>query len=95
MAAVIVALGAVVAVVLVASGDEGSPGEKPPGETDGGGRPTPTPSLSLPTRLPSELPSELPSDLPPLPSDFPSGLPTGFPSDLDSLFPSEVRHRVP
>ncbi|UUU20258.1 hypothetical protein [Streptomyces sp. DSM 40750] len=85
--AVIIALGAVAAVVLVATGGEGAPDEKPPGETGRSKSPTPTPSLSLPSRLPSDLPS--------LPSDLPGELPSGFPSDLDSLFPAPVGDEVP
>lgn len=85
--AVIIALGAVAAVVLVATGGEGSPDEKPPGETDRSKSPTPTPSLSLPSQLPSDLPS--------LPSGLPSELPSEFPSDLDSLFPAPAGDEVP
>lgn len=84
--AVIIALGAA-AVVLVVTGGEGAPGENPPGETDRGKSPTPTPSLSLPSQLPSGLPS--------LPSDLPSELPSEFPSDLDSLFPAPAGDEVP
>ncbi|WEH19701.1 hypothetical protein [Streptomyces sp. VNUA24] len=88
MAAVIIALGAVVAVVLAISGGEGPPDDREQGGTVGrtGRSPTPTPSLSLP--------SQLPSDLPTLPSGFPSDLPSGFPSelpgDLGSLLPDQV-----
>ncbi|UUU35750.1 hypothetical protein JIX56_41170 [Streptomyces sp. CA-210063] len=84
----IIALGAVAAVVLVATGGEGSPDEKPPGETDRRESPAPVPSLSLPSQL-------LPSDLPPLPSDLPSGLPSEFPTDLDSFFPAPAGDEVP
>ena len=85
--AVIVAIGAVAAVVLVATSDEGSSGKQSPAgssDTTGG---TPTPSLSIP----SELPSELPSGVPDLPSDLPSGLPT----DLESLLPTPAGNEVP
>ncbi|ULR48949.1 hypothetical protein [Streptomyces deccanensis] len=92
----VITFGAVLAVVLVAAGGEGSPDEKPSGGTGDGTSALPTPSLSLPSGLPSDLPtlpSGLPSDLPSgFPSDLPSGFPTGLPSDLDSLFPDPVGH---
>ncbi|MGF0173372.1 hypothetical protein ACQF36_23555 [Streptomyces sp. Marseille-Q5077] len=84
------AVGAVVAVVLMVSGSDDSPDEKSPAGSTGS---SPKPSLSIPTELPSKLPSELPTSLPSgfpteLPSGFPSELPSGFPSDLESLLPS-------
>ncbi|MDX3630435.1 hypothetical protein PV728_08975 [Streptomyces europaeiscabiei] len=86
--AVIITLGAVVAVVLAATGGEGSPDEKAPGETGRGSSPSPTPSPSLPSSLPSDLPT-LPSGIPStLPSDLPSEFPSEIPSDLGSLFPA-------
>ncbi|MFM9590425.1 hypothetical protein ACKI1J_22910 [Streptomyces scabiei] len=88
MAAVIIALGAVVAVVLAVSG-----GEQPPDERERGGTvgrtsrsPTPTPSLRLPSQLPSDLPT-FPSGFP---SDLPSELPSELPGDLGSLLPDQV-----
>lgn len=78
----IVTVGAVVAVVLMASGSEDSPDENPPAESTSS---SPRPSFSIPSELPSKLPSELPTSLP---SGFPSELPSGFPSDFESLFPS-------
>ncbi|WP_371582171.1 hypothetical protein [Streptomyces sp. NBC_01314] len=84
----IIALGAVVAVVLAVTGGEGSPNDRPPGETGRGSSPSPTPSLSLPSQLPSDLPT-LPSGFPgDLPSDVLSEFPSEFPSDLGSLFPA-------
>lgn len=81
------AVGAVVTVVLMASGSDDSRDERPPAETGTSG--SPEPSLSVPTELPSSLPSNLPSDLPTaLPSVFPTDLPSGFPSGLESLLPS-------
>lgn len=91
---VIVALGAIVAVVLVATrGDDGE-GKKSPIESTKKSDRTPTATLSVP-QIPSRLPTGLPSDVPTgLPSGFPS-LPTGFPSDLDSLVPSRAGDDAP
>ncbi|MFH8610960.1 hypothetical protein ACH4D5_26130 [Streptomyces sp. NPDC018029] len=93
MLAIIVAVGAVIAVVLVATGDD-SDGKKEPAETSKDTTPEPTPSLSIPSQIPTELPTGLPSEVPSLPTDMPSlptdfpSLPTDFPSGLDSLQPS-------
>lgn len=78
----IVAVGAALAVVLMASGSDDSPGEKP---SAGSTSSSPKPSFSIPTELPTKLPSELPTSLP---SGFPTELPSGLPSDLESLLPS-------
>ncbi|MEU9053514.1 hypothetical protein AB0D37_24355 [Streptomyces sp. NPDC048384] len=75
-------VGAVVAVVLMASGNDDSPDEKTPAESTTS---SPRPSLSIPTELPTSLPSGFPTELP---SGFPTELPSGFPSDLESLLPS-------
>ncbi|MCX4673047.1 hypothetical protein OG453_41540 [Streptomyces sp. NBC_01381] len=84
----IIAVGAVVAVVLVATSGDESPGKKGPSESSESSGGKPTPSLSIPSQVPSELPTEVPSNLPSgLPSDFPSDLPTD-PDDLESLIPS-------
>lgn len=81
----LVAVGAVVAVVLVATSGDGSGDKKGPSESSETSGGKPTPSLSIPSEIPSELPTEVPSDLPSgLPSDFPSELPSGLPSDLPS-----------
>ncbi|MFJ8531777.1 hypothetical protein [Streptomyces sp. NPDC093591] len=79
----LVALAAVVAVVLMTSGSDDSPDERPLPESSTSS--SPRPSFSIPTELPSRLPSELPTSLP---SGFPTELPSGFPSDLESLLPS-------
>lgn len=79
----IVAVGAVAAVVLMASGSDDQPDETPSAETSRSS--SPKPSFSIPSELPSRLPSELPTSLP---SGFPTELPSGFPSDLESLIPS-------
>ncbi|GAA1912600.1 hypothetical protein GCM10009837_41530 [Streptomyces durmitorensis] len=97
----IVAIGAVVAVVLVATSGDGSGDKKGPSETSESSDGKPTPSLSIPSEIPSELPTEVPSNLPSgLPSDLPSGLPSDLPSgdlpsDLDSLIPSRADNEVP
>jgi hypothetical protein len=84
---VVVAVGAVAAVVLVATSDSGSSGGKSPAESSGSTGRAPTPSLSIP--------SEVPSRLPDLPSGVPSDLPSGLPSDLESLLPSPAGNEVP
>ncbi|WP_223832684.1 hypothetical protein [Streptomyces venezuelae] len=91
--AIIVALGAVAAVVLLVTRDDGD-GRKEPAESDSSTAREPTPSLSIPSRIPSQLPTGLPSDVPSLPTDFPT-LPTDFPSDLDSVRPSPADDQVP
>ncbi|MFI7412680.1 hypothetical protein ACIBU0_28810 [Streptomyces sp. NPDC049627] len=79
----IVTVGAVVTVVLMASGsDDPRDGNPPAGSSTSG---SPKPSFSIPTQLPSKLPSDLPTSLP---SGFPTELPSGFPSGLESLIPS-------
>ncbi|MBW8797399.1 MAG: hypothetical protein JF597_28530 [Streptomyces sp.] len=80
----LVAAGAVAAVVLMASGGDGSTDGKP-GTSSPSHSGSPRPSLGLPTELPSSLPSGLPSELP---SQWPSELPSELPSGLDSLLPS-------
>ncbi|MFK4067014.1 hypothetical protein [Streptomyces sp. NPDC029674] len=79
-------MGAVIAAVLVATGDD-SDDKKEPVESSKDTTPEPTPSLSVPSQIPTELPTGLPSDVPSLPTGIPS-LPTDFPSDLNSLVPS-------
>ncbi|MFI7321269.1 hypothetical protein [Streptomyces venezuelae] len=94
------ALGAVAAVVLLVTNDDGD-GKKEPAESESSTTREPTPSLSIPSRIPSELPTGLPSDVPSLPTDFPTlptnfpTLPTGFPSDLDPAVPSPADDQVP
>ncbi|GAA3814259.1 hypothetical protein ACFS5L_19080 [Streptomyces phyllanthi] len=83
----IVALGAVTAVVLVATSGGGPSGGKSPAESGRSTASSSTPSLSVPSQLPGELPS--------LPSDLPSGLPSEFPSDLDSFLPTPAGDEVP
>jgi hypothetical protein len=80
---VIVAVGAVAAVVLVATSGDGSSGKKTPAESSATTGRLPSPSLSIPSELPSELPS--------LPTEVPSNLP----SDLESLLPSPAGDEVP
>ncbi|MEU5892176.1 hypothetical protein ABZ835_35880 [Streptomyces sp. NPDC047461] len=79
---------AVAAVVLMASGNDDTPGGKPSASASSSPRPT----LSLPSGLPSELPTKLPTRLP---SEFPTDLPSEFPSGLESLFPSFASDEVP
>ncbi|MDW4910747.1 hypothetical protein RB628_36855 [Streptomyces sp. ADMS] len=79
-------LGAVIAVVLLASGDEVTPEQNPP-ESSQDASSTPEPSFSFPTELPTKLPT--------LPSEFPTGLPTEFPTDLPSEFPSDLESLIP
>ncbi|WP_369240426.1 hypothetical protein AB5J56_39715 [Streptomyces sp. R21] len=80
----IVAVGVVVAVVLVTTRGDGSPGDKKsPSASSASTKGSPTPSLSIP--------SELPSVTPTLPSEVPSGVP----SDLQSLFPSLASDQIP
>ncbi|WP_258314840.1 hypothetical protein [Streptomyces sp. Act143] len=88
MLAVLAVGGAVAAVVLMGSGGDDSPGDKPSASVSG----SPRPSLSLPSELPSTLPSELPSRLP---SRLPTQLPSEFPSGLESLVPSLAADEVP
>lgn len=87
MLAVIVAIGAVSAVVMVATSGDGSSDKEPPSESDSTTGGLPSPSLSIPSELPSELPS--------LPTDVPSNLPSGLPTDLESLLPSLASDEVP
>ncbi|MEU3790182.1 hypothetical protein AB0F07_10320 [Streptomyces fructofermentans] len=91
----LVALGVVAAIVLVATGDEGSPDDKSPSGTSSTPGGLPRPSLDIPSELPTELPTELPSGLPSLPSGVPSNLPSGLPTDLESLLPSLASDEVP
>ncbi|WP_405889072.1 hypothetical protein OG762_41720 [Streptomyces sp. NBC_01136] len=86
MLAAVVAVGAVVAVVLMA-GSGNSPDKKGPTETSST-LGSPSPSLSIPSELPSKLPSSLPSELP-------SGLRSILPSDLQSLIPTLADGAVP
>ncbi|MEU7581579.1 hypothetical protein AB0B50_28690 [Streptomyces sp. NPDC041068] len=86
----IVAVGAVAAVVLLVTGDDGE-GKKGPAESSTATASEPTPSLSIASQIPSELPTDLPTGLP---SGLPS-VPTGFPSDLDSLLPTVAGDAVP
>ncbi|MGI5192575.1 hypothetical protein ACQEVY_02760 [Streptomyces sp. CA-288835] len=91
--AVIVAIGAVAAVALVVTSDDGSSGKKSPAASSDTTGSTPTPSLSIPSELPS-----LPSDVPSLPSgvpDLPTDLPSGLPTDLESLLPTPAGNEVP
>ncbi|WP_229702531.1 hypothetical protein [Streptomyces albiflavescens] len=88
MLTVIVAVGAIVAVAVVAFGGDGKQDKKSPTEST---RRSPSPSLSIPSELPS-LPSEVPSVVPTLPSEVPSGV---VPSDLESLFPTLANDEVP
>ncbi|MGP4051294.1 hypothetical protein [Streptomyces sp. 2A115] len=85
--AVLVAIGAVAAVVLVATSGDGSSDKNPPAESSATTGRLPTPSLSIPSEVPSQLPS--------LPTDVPSNLPSDLPSDLDSLLPSLAGDEVP
>ncbi len=91
--AAIIVVGAIAAVVLVASGDGGGDGKSPsPTATK-----KPTPSLSIPSGLPTEIPTEIPTGLP---SDFPTDLlptdllPTGFPT-LPTDFASPAADETP
>ncbi|WP_328497938.1 hypothetical protein OHS59_38460 [Streptomyces sp. NBC_00414] len=80
--AVILAVGVIAAVVLVASGGDGSSDKKRPTESGSTTGKLPSPSLSIPSQVPSELPS--------LPSGVPSELPSGVESFLPSLAGDEV-----
>jgi hypothetical protein len=98
--AAVVALGVIVAVLLVTGGGDDSTDKKSPTETSRNTGRSPTPSLSIPSELPTELPSNLPSELPSglpsgLPSDFPSGLPSSVPSDLATLFANPAGDELP
>ncbi|MFD5075158.1 hypothetical protein [Streptomyces sp. NPDC058371] len=96
MIAAVVALGVVVAVLLVTSGGGDSTDRKSPTETSRNTGRSPTPSLSIPSELPTELPSNLPSELPSgFPSDFPSDLPSSVPSDLATLFANPAGDELP
>ncbi|MFS8199681.1 hypothetical protein ACLVWQ_13460 [Streptomyces sp. CWNU-52B] len=79
----ILAIGVISAVVLVATGGDGSSDKKPPAESSSATGRLPSPSLSLPSQLPSELPS------------LPSGVPSEVPSGLESLLPSLASDEVP
>ncbi|MEU5340696.1 hypothetical protein AB0H18_07630 [Streptomyces sp. NPDC020766] len=87
MLTVIVALGAVSAIALVTTSDDGSSDKKSPSESASTTGRLPSPSLSIPSELPSELPS--------LPTKVPSGLPSDVPTDLDSFLPSLAGDEVP
>ncbi|MFI1483972.1 hypothetical protein [Streptomyces sp. NPDC020747] len=87
MLTAIVALGAVSAIALVTTSNDGSSGKKSPSESDSTTGRLPSPSLSIPSELPSELPS--------LPTKVPSGLPSDVPTDLDSFLPSLAGDEVP
>jgi len=89
--AVIVAVGAIVAVTVVAGGGDGKQATKSPNESSGSTRRSPSPSQSLPSELPS-LPSAVPSAAPTLPSEAPSGV---VPSELQSLLPTLASDEVP
>ncbi|WP_282791625.1 hypothetical protein [Streptomyces sp. CC224B] len=95
----LVAVGVVVAVVFVATGNDDSPDKKRPSESSRSSVPRPTPSLSIPTQIPTLLPSGLPTELPSeLPTELPSGipsLPTALPSGLESLLPSPAGDDAP
>ncbi|MFH8466995.1 hypothetical protein [Streptomyces sp. NPDC017991] len=64
--------------------DDGSSDKKPPTERSSTKDRSPSPSLSVPSRLPSELPSSLPS-----------GVPSELPSGVESLLPSLASDEVP
>lgn len=87
----ILAAGAVAAVVLMCSGSNDSPDEKPPAGSGASTSRTPGPSLSIPTELPSGLPTKLPTSLP---SGFPTELPSGIPSEIETLFP-DLQDQLP
>ncbi|MEV0122304.1 hypothetical protein AB0I16_12300 [Streptomyces sp. NPDC050703] len=84
--AVVVAVGAVAALVLVAM--DGGDGKEKKRPIESSSRESePTPSLSIPSELPSEVPTDLPTEVPSLPTDFPS--------DIDSLIPTPAAGEVP
>ncbi|MEU6761822.1 hypothetical protein ABZ916_04800 [Streptomyces sp. NPDC046853] len=84
MIAVLVAIGAVVAVFLVVGRGDGSDDKKGPSGSSESSDGKPTPSLSIPSEIPSDLPSEVPSEVPSnLPTDLPSDFPSDLPSDLE------------
>ncbi|MEU5539502.1 hypothetical protein [Streptomyces sp. NPDC020362] len=83
------AAAAVLAVVLMASGHDGSTGQKGPENGSTTTSRSPWPSFSIPTELRGRLSSRLPTGLlSRLPTGLPSGSPGALPSDLQTLLPS-------
>jgi hypothetical protein len=94
--AVVVALGVLVAVLLVLTQGGDSSDDKSPTDGDTRTSRAPAPSLSLPSTLPTELPTRLPLGLPSnFPTDFPSGFPSALPSDLASLLAAPAGDEIP